>query len=60
MYTATIMPYRMAFIDPVWGDAWFYLEITVDALFFIDIVVNLNSAFYNSERELILSRRTIF
>ena len=60
LYTAIIMPYRMAFIEPVWGDTWFFIELSVDALFMIDVIVNLLSAFYDSEHELVIDREIIF
>ena len=40
IYTATVMPYRMAFIESEFGDDWFYTEIVIDSLFFIDLIVN--------------------
>ena len=54
------MPYRMAFIEPVWLDAWFFIELTVDILFMVDVIVNLCSAFYDSEGELVTDRKIIF
>ena len=37
VYTATIMPYAMAFIEAEpWG-VWFILDLTLDSLFFIDV-----------------------
>ena len=39
------MPYRMAFYEPVMWDTWFYVELCVDVLFFLDIVVNMNSVY---------------
>jgi hypothetical protein len=41
IYTATIMPYKMAFIDSKFGDAWFVLDVLIDFLFFLDVCVNL-------------------
>jgi hypothetical protein len=37
IYTATIMPYKMAFIDSEFGDAWFILDALIDFLFFFDV-----------------------
>jgi hypothetical protein len=42
-YTAIVMPFKMAFID----DDWFYLEITIDSFFFLDVILNLNTAIFN-------------
>ena len=60
LYTAIIMPYRLAFIDHVWFDTWFWVELTVDALFLMDFLVNLNTAYFNIDGDLVVSRRRIF
>jgi hypothetical protein len=60
IYTATIMPYRLAFVDPVDYNAWFFVEMLIDVLFFIDVIVNLLTAYYTSDGELITRRRDIF
>lgn len=40
IYTATAMPYRMAFIEAeIWSD-WFIAELIIDLLFLTDVVVN--------------------
>ena len=59
LYTAIVMPYRLAFAEFVWFDEWFYIELCVDALFFTDFLVNLNTAIYE-DRQLIVSRKVIF
>ena len=46
MYVATIMPFRIAFYDRNEG-FWLYLDYFLDFLFFIDVWVNLFSAFYD-------------
>ncbi|MEE4248579.1 MAG: hypothetical protein V2I33_24640 [Kangiellaceae bacterium] len=40
LYTATIMPFRMAFIETDWYTPWFFIELVIDALFVVDIYVN--------------------
>jgi uncharacterized membrane protein (DUF485 family) len=57
LYTATVMPYRIAFIEASFGEPWWYVSITVDILFGIDFFVNCFSAYYNSDGLLIISRR---
>ena len=39
------MPYRMAFVEPVMWDSWFYVELVIDVLFFMDVIVNMNSVY---------------
>lgn len=58
-YTAFVTPYRIAFIDdmPTW---WFNLEQAIDVLFFIDILVVLNSAQLLENGDLNDDRKQIF
>jgi hypothetical protein len=60
IYTATIMPFALAFIESQPYDAWFVFDLMIDILFFIDVLVNCNTAYYNSEGKLISSRIRIF
>jgi hypothetical protein len=60
LYTATIMPYRMAFVEPVVYDTWWYIELVVDVGFVTDVCVNLLSAYYDAESKLVTDRRRIF
>jgi len=59
MYTAFITPYRIAFIQdmPTW---WFNLEQAIDILFFIDILVVLNSPKVLENGDINDDRRQIF
>jgi len=56
IYTATVMPYKIAFIESEPGDGWFYLEIVLDLLFFVDVIVNIFSAYYDNESQLVTNR----
>jgi hypothetical protein len=40
VYTATIMPFRMAFLKSEMMSAWFFVELLVDILFILDVYVN--------------------
>lgn len=57
IYTATVMPYRMAFIESVMWDDWFIAELIIDILFFTDFIVNCLSAYYNSDGVLVVDRK---
>ena len=59
VYTATVMPFRLAFIKAPIGSDWFWVETVIDFLFFCDIIVNFFSAFYNSEGKLVVNRKKI-
>jgi hypothetical protein len=59
MYTAIIMPYRVSFVDQDSGN-WPVIENVIDMIFFCDILVTLNVAYYNIDNVLITSRKLIF
>ena len=44
LYTATYMPYRICFIDDASTGSFLAFEYMVDVLFFLDILINFNSA----------------
>ncbi|CAG9326192.1 unnamed protein product [Blepharisma stoltei] len=52
LYTAVIMPYRMAFSDVVFFDVWTSIEISIDLLFMVDVMLNFISGVYSSEEVL--------
>ena len=58
IYTATVMPYRVTFQD-VSSEAWQIFDYTIDALFWIDLLVNMFSAFYNEEGVLVKTRKEV-
>ena len=60
IYTASIMPFRMAFVESELYDDWFYVESVIDLLFFCDVLVNCTSAYFTSEGVLITDRCKIF
>lgn len=51
LYTATIMPYRVAFTEPVYFDAHTVFEAVVDLAFIKDIFVNFITTYENSQGE---------
>jgi len=57
-YTATVMPFRLAFSDTE-SFAWEVVEWVLNALFFFDIVVNCFSCYYDDEGKLITSHKQI-
>ncbi|OMJ66562.1 hypothetical protein SteCoe_36549 [Stentor coeruleus] len=59
LYTATIMPYRIAFIEGVDYDSWWWLDNTLNFLFFIDFLVNCTSAYYDDLDNLIYNHKKI-
>jgi len=59
VYTALLMPFRLSFYDDNGTDEWFILEVVVNCLFFLDILLTLNTGFYDSEGTLIMQRKAI-
>ena len=47
IYTATLMPLRLAFYSTPNFSTWFYVTLVIDCLFFIDVVINCLSAYYD-------------
>ena len=60
LYTATITPYRNAFIETQPFDNWFYMEIIIDFLFSFDVLVNSLTAFEKFDGTLETSHKKIF
>jgi hyperpolarization activated cyclic nucleotide-gated potassium channel 1 len=58
-YTATIMPYRIAFEDASPSLSWVIIENLIDGLFFIDIIVNCFSAIEKTDGSLETSHRQV-
>jgi len=62
IYTATFMPYALVFFDhddSDWTNEWVILQLVVDILFWIDLLMNMLSAFYNEEGILVKSPKQI-
>lgn len=55
LYTVTLMPFALAFINSSPGDIWDIIDLTSDGFFFIDFVVNCFSAYYDKTETLISS-----
>lgn len=49
IYTAVIMPYRLAFSEQIFWDGWTILEVTVDGVFLADVGVNFFSITVNED-----------
>jgi hyperpolarization activated cyclic nucleotide-gated potassium channel 1 len=59
VYTATYMPYRIAFEDPVYFDAMTTFELVMDMLFIKDILVNCVTTYTNDKGQLEASIQVI-
>mmetsp|Transcript_16211 Transcript_16211/g.23456 ORF Transcript_16211/g.23456 Transcript_16211/m.23456 type:complete len:616 (-) Transcript_16211:47-1894(-) len=59
LYTATITPYRVAFIDED-EFGWFLFDTIIDGVFLVDVGVNCLLAYYDDKRNLVTDRKQIF
>lgn len=53
LYTATIMPYKIAFIDSNDYDTWFYLDNSINFIFFLDFIFSCITAFYDDSNNIV-------
>lgn len=60
LYTAIITPFLLAFIVSREFDQWFFIDTILTGIFFLDVLVTLNTAYFDSEGKLICSRKQIF
>lgn len=59
LYTATIMPLTIAFFETDSEDEWYYIDIILNCLFFADILITFNSAYYDNCGVLISERKAV-
>ncbi|CAG9314758.1 unnamed protein product [Blepharisma stoltei] len=60
IYTFTVVPLEVAFMEETIGDRWFWINTTCDLFFLFDVLINLNTAIYDSRGKLKTSRLIIF
>lgn len=59
IYTATYVPYRVAFVESRGSAGFQAFEYTIDALFFVDIVINFIAATEKKDRSVEIRPRQI-
>ena len=59
LYTALIMPFRMAYYNTAEQEGWLTLEIAINAVFALDILVTLNTGYFDAEGTVVMDRRAI-
>ncbi|KAL4438790.1 hypothetical protein ABPG74_013463 [Tetrahymena malaccensis] len=57
-YSATILPYRIAFQDDI-PYGWDIFDYVIDGLFWIDLVINMFSTYYDDDNQLVKSRKVV-
>jgi hypothetical protein len=60
VYTAILMPVRVAFFETVYFDSWTILELCVDALFLVDVVINCFLSYSHKDGAMETSLKQVF
>jgi CRP-like cAMP-binding protein len=60
LYTFTLMPWIMAFEEVQVGNRWFFIETLADCVFLVDILITLNSSYYDKDKVIVRSRFKVF
>ena len=60
LQTVFTLPIRLAFYDHTDALTWVYWDSAIDLVFFLDILMNLNTAFVDENNALVTSRWRIF
>ncbi len=58
IYNGLVIPPRLAFDDES-GINWLYVDLTIDSIFWTDIIVNFLTAFEDAEGQVICTHREI-
>lgn len=59
LYTSFITSFTMSFIDSSQLDAWEIIDLVLDFIYFLDFLINCNSAYLDSSGDLVTSRKKI-
>lgn len=60
LYVFIIMPWIMAFEEVIMFNGWYLAETAIDIICFFDIIVTLNTAYYDLLGRIVLNRKKIF
>ena len=59
LYTATVTPFVIAFLDTGKFDYWFFVDTIIDFCYIIDVILNCSTAFFDCDARLKTARRDI-
>lgn len=60
IYVVITTPLLVSFIDSSLYDGWFWIDLSINFVFMLDILFNLSTSFYDDEGMLVVSRKAIF
>ena len=58
VYTCTITPYRICLVEND-STEWTYIDISVDVMYFFDVIFNCFLAYYDSDMNLVVTHKGI-
>ena len=59
MFACIVTPVRISFYSKEVSFRWFVIDLVVDFFFFVDIIINFNTAFYDQDYNIIENRKSI-
>lgn len=60
LYVSIVTPLSMAFLETNTFDVLFWVDVTIDAIFALDVILNLNTYYLDEEGNIIVKRKEIF
>lgn len=60
IYTGTITPFIIGFVDEELWDPFYTIDVIFDFFFMFDFLLTFNTAYYNNENQIVVSRKKIF
>lgn len=58
MYSATVLPYRIAFQDEI-SLGWEVFDYGIDGLYWFDLVINMFSSYYDDDNQIVTKRSVV-
>ena len=59
LYTATVTPFVITFLDTGTLDTWFAIDTVIDFCYITDVILNCNTAFFDVDARLKVERKAI-
>lgn len=59
LYTATVTPFVITFLDTGTLDTWFIIDTVIDFCYIVDVILNCNTAFFDHDARLKVQRKAI-
>ena len=60
IYTCIVTPFVLAFVTSKDFDQWFFIDSVLTGIFFVDVLITLNTAYSDQESKIVVDRCKIF